>query len=54
MKWLGAFNIRNIVESYTQKDDNDLPNKTNLQELDKKLEKLLLTGENKREINKEK
>jgi len=42
-------NIRNVVEAYTLNVDNKLSNKTNAQDLDKKLEKLLLSSENKKE-----
>jgi len=42
-------NIRNVVEAYTLNVDNKLSNKTNTQDLDTKLEKLLLSGENKKE-----
>lgn len=53
-QWLGAINVKNAVQSFYQKAVEELPSKKNLQELDKKLEKLLLTGENKNSTKKEK
>lgn len=53
-KWLGAINMKTVVEAYTPKIDKEFPKKKNIQDLDKKLEKLLLTGENKNIAKKEK
>lgn len=47
-------NIKNIVEAYTKKADQVSSSKKNIHDLDKKLEKLLLTDEKKSEITKEK
>lgn len=47
-------NIKNIVEAYIKKTDQVSSSKKNIKELDKKLEKLLLSGEKKNEITKEK
>lgn len=47
-------NIRKVVESHMLKADKKSPNEKNIQELDKKLEKLLLTGENKNNTKEEK
>lgn len=47
-------NLRKVVELYTPQDDKKSQNKSKIQGLDKKLEKLLLTGENKNNTIKEK
>lgn len=47
-------NIKNIVEAYAKKAEQVSSSKQNIKELDKKLEKLLLSGEKKSEITKEK
>lgn len=52
-KWMGAMNIRKVVESYILKADKESHYSQNIQELDKKLEKLLLTNENKNNPKKE-
>lgn len=45
-------NLRKVVEAYTPKADEKLPLKNKIKDLDKKLEKLLLTGEDKNKTNK--
>jgi len=48
-------NIRKIVEAYTQNADKESSDKTkSIQELDAKLEKLLLVGENNSNTKKAK
>jgi hypothetical protein len=47
-------NLRKVVEAYTPNVENKFLNKNKIQDLDKTLEKLLLTGENKNNTNKEK
>lgn len=47
-------NIRKVVEEYTPTTDQEFPNKKKIRDLDKKLEKLLLTGENKNSGKREK
>ncbi|VVC29998.1 Hypothetical protein CINCED_3A018641 [Cinara cedri] len=46
-------NMRKVVEAYTPRTDQESPNKNKIQNLDKQLEKLLLTGENKNTDEKE-
>lgn len=46
-------NIRKTVEAYTMTTGKSSPDKTkNIEELDEKLEKLLLTNENKSDTKK--
>lgn len=52
-QWLGALNVRKVVEAHLLKT-NESTNEKNIQELDKKLKKLLLTDENKNDTKKEK
>lgn len=47
-------NLRKVVEAYKPETDKKNLNKNKMEDLDKKLEKLLLTGENKNNTNKEK
>ncbi|XP_025425771.1 5-methylcytosine rRNA methyltransferase NSUN4 [Sipha flava] len=54
LEWAGAMNLRKVVEAYTPNVENKFLNKNKIQDLDKTLEKLLLTGENKNNTNKEK
>jgi len=46
-------NVRKVVEAHLLKA-NESTNEKNIQELDKKLKKLLLTDENKNDTKKEK
>lgn len=50
---MGAINIRRVVESHMMNSDKESPNEKNIQELNKKLEKLLLIGENKNNTKEE-
>lgn len=52
-KWLGAMNIRSVVEKYISRTDGKLIDTKHEKELDKKIEKLLLTGKNKDNTKKE-
>jgi len=53
LEWSGAMNIRKTVEAYAQTVGKGSPDRTkNIEELDKKLEKLLLTNENKSNTKK--
>lgn len=52
LKWLGAMNIRKVVETNTSNVGKKSPN-TEIREFDKKLEKLLLTDRNQNQPKKE-
>lgn len=52
LKWLGAMNIRKVVETHTS-DVSKKSRVTEIREFDKKLEKLLLTDENQNQSQKE-
>lgn len=52
-QWLGALNVRKVVEAHLLKA-KESSNEKNIQELDNKLKKLLLTDDNKNDTKKEK
>ncbi|XP_022180254.1 5-methylcytosine rRNA methyltransferase NSUN4 [Myzus persicae] len=52
LEWLGAMNIRKVVEAQLLKAEEST-NEKNIQELDKKLKKLLLTDENELDTKQE-